>query len=145
MTAELIELAHRVKWDHTKEPPAPRLPAGLPADLKQAVKDDRDTFIAAAMNRYQQLPPEDACPLGGLPGPNDFTPDEISRLVKYVSAQGDMVNVWTCRRAEVYFSKNGPQTPPTMCCLAGVRDLIVWQHAHRQDPIGFVLGFGKDE
>lgn len=145
MKPELIELAHRVRWDTSKDPPTPRLPSGLPQELKDAIAADRETFLSVATDRYQHLPPQDACPMQKLPGAGDYTEDDAKRMASYVANQGDAVRIWIMQRAESYFEQTKPEPNVTACFKAAARDLIAWQHAHRANPVRWVIELGNVE
>ncbi len=147
MNKPLTELAYRMVWDHSQEPPRMRLPAGVDDALRADAKRLGDEFVRFARDRYGKLPPANAIPKIDLVRHADVAPDVRRRLIEYVSNQGEQASEWVMARAAERFV-GIPGDPmdasdPFDCMLTAVHELIAWQHAHRPDPIGFVVGLGK--
>ena len=140
MNTELAILAHRMVWDHSQAPAQMRLPAGVDAKLRVEAKQMGDEFVRMAKDRYGHVPPEEAAPKLDLVRHAEVEPAVRARLIEYVSNQGDPANEWvTARAAELFETAS---VDPFDCLLTAVHEFIVWQHAYRPDPIGFVVKLG---
>ena len=140
MNTQLAILAHRMVWDHSQSPAQMRLPAGVSAEVRAAAKQMGDEFLRMATDRYGHVPPEGAAPKLDLVRHVEVSPAVRARLINYVSSQGDPANEWVTARAAERFQT--ASVDPFDCLLTAVHEFIVWQHAYRPDPIGFVVKLG---
>lgn len=105
----------------------------IPDALRAALRDQRDAVLEAwdtyQRNRYGKTPPEDH-PLGEVPV---WTQGDYRRIEGYVRRQGDEVQRWVFRRAEVYAAHH-PEWNLTQRLQATLRDVLHWQLGRYQRP-----------
>lgn len=131
-----MEVAEASKWiafDHSADPPKPKVVTGAPEGVVDVVKANRDECLRLARDRYLEVPPA-GFPFRLLPSP---TRRHHVRLARYVNAQREMkteLDAWFDARTDVHV-----QAKATEPWLNAVMDLIGWQQSHRADPAQFIV------
>ena len=127
------EASKWIAFDHSTSPPTPKIPKGAPDGVVEVVKANREECLSLARDRYGKAPP-DTFPFVALEHPNSKALDRLEAYVKSEVGREPALAQWWIGRNEHHLQAKA-KTP----AIATLLDLISWQHAHRPDPVQFLL------
>lgn len=124
-----------VRWSKDN----PRLVGEVPDELMQEIKVQREAFLEAwereYRDRYWRVPTR---PIRLRSEPPDWSRKAYLRVERYVRHQNREVVLWTMHRAQEY-AGNGFGEQAAMA--AALADLLHWQMARHDDPVGILMDF----